>query len=71
MASSYGAIEYADARALIAYSVDYVATYTRAGRLIDRILKGADPAAIPVLNARSDAVPDAVGLLNDMAERAQ
>lgn len=48
LATSYGAIEYAEAGALIAYSVDYVAAYKRAASLIDQILKGASPASTPV-----------------------
>ena len=48
MAALFGATEFADAGALMAYSTDFAAVYRQAARLVDRILKGAVPAAIPV-----------------------
>jgi len=44
-------VEYADAGALLAYGPDYPEIYRRAGTLVDRIIKGASPAAIPVEQA--------------------
>jgi len=41
-------IEYADAGGLFGYSVDFLALYRRAPVFVDKILKGAKPADIPV-----------------------
>lgn len=51
MAAMFGATEYADAGMLMAYGADFKAIYARAARLVDRILKGANPANIPVEQA--------------------
>lgn len=48
MASSFGATEYADAGAFMAYATDFTAVFRRAATLADRILKGARPETIPV-----------------------
>ncbi len=45
---SIGFIEYADAGGLFGYGVDFLALYRRAAYFVDRILKGAKPAEIPV-----------------------
>ena len=41
-------IEYADAGGLFGYSVDYLALYRRAPVFVDKILRGAKPADIPI-----------------------
>jgi putative ABC transport system substrate-binding protein len=51
MVSSFGATEYADAGAFMAYGTDFAAVYRQAARLVDRILKGTAPAVIPVEQA--------------------
>ena len=51
IAASFGATEYADAGMLMSYGTDFKAVYGRAGGLVDRILRGADPARIPVEQA--------------------
>ena len=43
-----GAEEYANAGCLLAYAIDYVAQVERAAEMIDKILRGASPADIPV-----------------------
>jgi putative tryptophan/tyrosine transport system substrate-binding protein len=43
-----GDIRFADAGALAAYSPDFVALYARAASYVDRILRGATPADLPV-----------------------
>jgi putative ABC transport system substrate-binding protein len=50
---AYGApaIEYARAGALFSYSPDYAVVYRRTATLVDKILKGANPANIPVEQA--------------------
>lgn len=53
IAASFGAIEFAEAGALIGYGVDFSQMYRRAAVLVDRILRGASPAAIPVEQADS------------------
>jgi putative ABC transport system substrate-binding protein len=45
---SIGAQEYADAGGLIGYGVDILGLYRRAAYFVDRILRGAKPAALPV-----------------------
>lgn len=42
---------FADAGQLMSYSTDYFALFRRSAGLIDRVLKGADPANIPVEQA--------------------
>ena len=44
----YGQSEFADAGGLMAYSFDVIAQYRAAATFIDKILKGANPAEIPV-----------------------
>lgn len=51
MAAMFGATEFAEAGMLMAYGTDFKAMYARAARLVDRILKGANPADIPVEQA--------------------
>jgi putative tryptophan/tyrosine transport system substrate-binding protein len=51
MAAMFGATEAADAGMLMAYATDFKAMYARAALLVDRILKGANPANIPVEQA--------------------
>jgi len=41
-------IEYADAEGLFGYGVDFLALYRRAPVFVDKILKGAKPADIPI-----------------------
>lgn len=48
MASGFGAVEGGKAGALLSYSPDFIAVYRRLATLIDKILKGARPAEIPV-----------------------
>jgi putative ABC transport system substrate-binding protein len=45
---SIGFIEYADAGGLFGYGVNFLALYRRAPVFIDKILKGAKPADIPI-----------------------
>jgi putative ABC transport system substrate-binding protein len=45
---SIGAIEFAEAGGLIGYGVNFLALYRRAAVFVDKILKGARPADIPV-----------------------
>jgi putative ABC transport system substrate-binding protein len=51
MAAAFGATEYAEAGMLMAYGADFKAIYARAATLVDRLLKGANPANIPVEQA--------------------
>lgn len=51
MAATFGATEYADAGMLMAYGADFKAIYARAAALVDRLLRGANPANIPVEQA--------------------
>ena len=53
MAAMFGATEYADAGMLLAYGTDFKDLFVRAAGLVDRILKGADPARIPVEQANT------------------
>jgi len=48
---SAGFNELAEAGGLIGYGVDFIAMYRRAATFVDRILKGAKPAGIPVEQA--------------------
>lgn len=51
LAAVSGAIESVEAGTLLAYSADFAAMHRRAADLVDRILRGADPATIPVEQA--------------------
>ena len=51
LAAMFGATEYADAGMLLAYGTDFKDVFVRAAALVGRILKGADPARIPVEQA--------------------
>ena len=46
--ASAGFVEYADAGGLLGYGVDLSAMWRRAAFFVDRIMKGANPGAIPV-----------------------
>ena len=48
MASLFGATEFADAGALMAYASNFAAVYRQAAKLADKILRGAAPSSIPV-----------------------
>jgi putative ABC transport system substrate-binding protein len=48
LACGAGAIEYARAGALFSYGPDFAATFRYLARVVDKILKGARPADIPV-----------------------
>ena len=51
LVSIFPSIEYAKAGALLSYGTDYTAVYRRCAALVDKILKGANPASIPVEQA--------------------
>jgi putative ABC transport system substrate-binding protein len=53
LAAMFGATEYADAGMLLAYGTDFKDVFVRAAGLVGRILKGADPAKIPVEQANT------------------
>lgn len=53
LAATFGATEYADAGMLLAYGTDFKDMFVRAAGLVSRILKGADPANIPVEQANT------------------
>lgn len=53
LAAMFGATEYADAGMLLAYGTDFKDVYSRAARLVSRILEGADPATTPVEQANT------------------
>ncbi len=53
LAAMFGATEYADAGMLLAYGTDFKDVFVRAAGLAGRILKGADPANIPVEQANT------------------
>jgi ABC-type uncharacterized transport system substrate-binding protein len=48
IAAMFGATEYAEAGMLLSYGTQFSSLFVRAAALCDRILKGADPASIPV-----------------------
>jgi putative ABC transport system substrate-binding protein len=48
MPSVYGRREYVDAGGLMYYGADLVASYRRIAYFVDKILKGAKPADLPV-----------------------
>ncbi len=48
MVLSAGVGGWAEARALLSYSADALANYRRAAYYVDRILKGANPAELPI-----------------------
>jgi len=51
LVTSLNSVEIAQAGALFSYSVDFVAVYRRSATLVDKILKGANPANLPVEQA--------------------
>ena len=51
IAAAFGATEYADAGMLLAYAADFQSIFERAALLVDRLLRGAKPADIPVEQA--------------------
>lgn len=53
VAASFGAAEFADAGMLLGFGTDFSAMYRRAAALVDRLLRGAVPATIPVEQANS------------------
>ena len=53
LAASFGAAEFADAGMLLGFGTDFSAMYRRAAALVDRILRGALPATIPVEQANT------------------
>jgi putative ABC transport system substrate-binding protein len=48
---SIGFVEYADVGGLLGYGVDFLALYRRVAVFVDKILKGANPAELPVQQA--------------------
>jgi ABC-type uncharacterized transport system substrate-binding protein len=53
IAAMFGASEYVEAGMLLSYGTDFKALYVRAAGLVDRVVKGADPANIPVEQANT------------------
>lgn len=51
LASGFAPLEYARAGGLFSYGPDFAAIFRRSAELVDRILKGANPANIPVEQA--------------------
>src|SRR4051812_41678976 len=46
--SVYAAREFAEAGGLLSYATDYTELYSRAASFVDKILKGASPADLPI-----------------------
>jgi putative tryptophan/tyrosine transport system substrate-binding protein len=53
IAAMFGASEYVEAGMLLSYGTDFRALFVRAAALADRVVKGADPAGIPVEQANT------------------
>lgn len=53
IAAMFGASEYVEAGMLLSYGTDFKALFVRAAALADRVVKGADPAGIPVEQANT------------------
>ena len=53
IAAMFGASEYVEAGMLLSYGTDFKALFVRSAALVDRVVKGADPAGIPVEQANT------------------